>query len=49
MRGCSEGDMEKLKTVKNVKGLIKRYKHIVETQDEMLGRMVLKAKDLKLN
>lgn len=46
-RGCD--DPEKLKAVKNVKGLIRRYRHIVETQDEMLGRMALRAKDLRLN
>jgi hypothetical protein len=37
-----------LRSVKNVKGLLRKYKYIVETQDSMLNRLVLRAKDLKL-
>jgi hypothetical protein len=33
--------------VKNVKSLIKRYKFIVESQDDMLAKLVLKAKDAR--
>ncbi len=32
-----------------MKGLLKKYRYIVETQDGMLNRLVLRAKDLKLN
>lgn len=49
MKSCSDGDFERLKGVKNIKNLIKKYKYIVETQDNMLNRLVLKAKDLKIN
>lgn len=35
--------------MKNVKGLLKKYRYIVETQDGMLNRLVLRAKDLKMN
>jgi hypothetical protein len=31
-----------------VKGLLRKYKYIVETQDGMLNRLVLKGKDMKL-
>lgn len=33
LRGCTDGELDKLKSVRNVKSLLKRYKHIVETQD----------------
>lgn len=45
----NDSDMERLKGVKNIKNLLKKYKYIVETQDGLLNKLVLKAKDLKMN
>lgn len=43
-----DNDTDKIRTLKNVKGLIKNYKYIVESQDQMLGKVIVKAKDLKM-
>lgn len=44
----NDTDNDKIKTLKNVKGLIKNYKYIVDSQDQMLGKVIMKAKDLKM-
>lgn len=44
----NDNDTDKIKTLKNVKGLIKNYKYVVETQDQMLSKVIMKAKDLKM-
>ena len=45
----SDQDVDKIRTLKSVKGLIKNYKHIVETQDQLLSKVIVKAKDLRMS
>lgn len=47
LKGIPEADIQKLKSLKNVKNLIKNYKNIIQSQDELLNKVVVKAKDFK--
>lgn len=38
---------QKLSCVSNIKNLIKNYKNVVESQEQLLGKVVLKAKEFK--
>ena len=40
---------QKVNCVANVKNLIKNYKNVVESQDQLLNKVILKAKEFKSN
>jgi len=40
---------QKVACVSNVKNLIKNYKNVIESQEQLLGRVILKAKEFKSN
>lgn len=40
---------QKINCVGNVKNLIKNYKNIVESQDQLLNKVIIKAKEFKTN
>jgi|JI9StandDraft_1071089.scaffolds.fasta_scaffold2233304_1 inorganic pyrophosphatase len=40
---------QKVTCVGNVKNLIRNYKNVIESQEQLLNRVVLKAKEFKSN
>jgi inorganic pyrophosphatase len=38
---------QKLNCVSNIKNLIKNYKNVVESQEQLLGKVILKAKEFR--
>lgn len=38
---------QKINCVSNVKNLIRNYKNVVESQEQLLNRVILKAKEFK--
>ena len=40
---------KKVSCVSNVKNLIRNYKNVVESQEQLLNRVILKAKEFKSN
>lgn len=40
---------QKINCVSNVKNLIRNYKNVVESQEQLLNRVILKAKEFKSN
>lgn len=42
-----ETEIEKIKSLKNLKNLIKNYKYVVESQDKLLNKAITKQNDFK--
>lgn len=42
-----ETEIEKIKSLKNLKNLIKNYKYVVESQDKLLNKAIVKQNEFK--
>lgn len=40
---------QKISCVGNVKSLIRNYKNVIESQEQLLNRVIVKAKEFKAN